>query len=445
MNNAIKLCLIILVIISSQAAHAFSELDVSKLKALNSCEECDLSGANLSGSNFDGAEFERTSFAGVNASRATFRGVEFDFASFGYADLTNSKFEIAKGSVHIFSSDLTGAKIHANGEDRLTINASNLSNAKITNVKNLFLNAEIPEVLHLVRFKKWCQRPFAKANCEYNNKVSDAQRITKMTLDETDLSGSEISGNLTDADFSNTILRNTKISPSAILCRTKFPWGVENRNCEKSQNEKRDAGYYLDLMAKDFTSKDTATAWDKIDRDGTILNQLLVATLYEPNLEKIIPMLQAAFEQRLAQARTKRTADKVRAEEAKQTARKVAKARAEKEAEELKKFKNNMNNIGSKMGRTINHISSCWAPPIGLIGAKNMKVSVLVTVDPKGQLLTAEILNKERLATDSKFRVLADEALRAVHKCSPFPVPSIGYELWKEIEVTFDANKLDGQ
>ena len=37
--------------------------------------------------------------------------------------------------------------------------------------------------------------------------------------------------NLTDADLTNTELGETKLT-DAILCRTKVPWGVENRDCK---------------------------------------------------------------------------------------------------------------------------------------------------------------------------------------------------------------------
>ena len=37
--------------------------------------------------------------------------------------------------------------------------------------------------------------------------------------------------NLTDVDLTNTELGKTKLT-SAILCRTKVAWGVENRDCK---------------------------------------------------------------------------------------------------------------------------------------------------------------------------------------------------------------------
>lgn len=437
MSNAITLSLIVLALISSQAVRAYSERDVAKLKALNSCMRCNLTGADLSDLNFDGAEFEETFFVGVNASRSTFKGASFSASAFEYTDLTNSSFESIDGSLHVYSSDLTGAKIQGGAGGLVFIDPSNLSKAKITNVETLFLEIKKPEVGHLIYFKDYCQ--IQDKECDDRKKFSVGRVITRMIMNETDFSGSEIHGNLTDADFSSAILRNTKIHSSAILCRTKFPWGVENRDCGKSENEKRDEGYYLDQLAKRFTSKDESIAWDKIEKDGTTLNQLLVAILYKPNLDKMIPMFQAAFEQRLNQARVKRAEAEEAKRKAKEAADEAALLQAKKAAEELRKYKSN---IEPSVQLIRNHISSCWTPPMSIIGAKKMTVSILVKIDPKGKLSTAEILEKGEMAWDRKFKAFADEALRAVYKCSPFPVPSIGYEFWKEITVTFDYSSM---
>jgi len=42
------------------------------------------------------------------------------------------------------------------------------------------------------------------------------------------------------------------------------------------------------------------------------------------------------------------------------------------------------------------------------------------------------------MATDASFRVMAQTALQAVWKCSPFNLPRDKYELWKSTTFRFD-------
>ena len=71
----------------SSVAIAFDETHLQKLKKLNACEECDLSGANLKridlwGANLKGADLRWTTlmeadFTGANIEGADMRGAKF--------------------------------------------------------------------------------------------------------------------------------------------------------------------------------------------------------------------------------------------------------------------------------------------------------------------------------------------------------------------------------
>ncbi len=87
----------------------------------------------------------------------------------------------------------------------------------------------------------------------------------------------------------------------------------------------------------------------------------------------------------------------------------------------------------SDIDRIRQHVSSCWSPPIGTAGANTLIVDIIVTLDRDGKVLTAEVDNKMRLATDRTYRVAADEAIRTMFKCSPLPVPLDKYEQWKKL------------
>ena len=96
----------------------------------------------------------------------------------------------------------------------------------------------------------------------------------------------------------------------------------------------------------------------------------------------------------------------------------------------------------SDIDRIRQHVSSCWSPPIGTAGANTLIVDIIVTLDRDGKVLTAEVDNKMRLATDRTYRVAADEAIRTMFKCSPLPVPLDKYEQWKSFIFGFDPKFL---
>ena len=68
---------------------AYNETDLAKFKALNACEGCDLSGANLQGTGNDVLEFRR--FSGANL-----RGANLSIADLQRANLKNTKLDGAK-------------------------------------------------------------------------------------------------------------------------------------------------------------------------------------------------------------------------------------------------------------------------------------------------------------------------------------------------------------
>ena len=96
----------------------------------------------------------------------------------------------------------------------------------------------------------------------------------------------------------------------------------------------------------------------------------------------------------------------------------------------------------SDIDRIRQHVSSCWSPPIGTAGANTLIVDIIVTLDRDGKVLTAEVDNKMRLATDRTYRVAADEAIRTMFSCSPLPVPLDKYEQWKSFIFGFDPKFL---
>ena len=73
------------------------------------------------------------------------------------------------------------------------------------------------------------------ANCDLSGASLSGANLMKATLSGADLKGANLSGAiLSAADLSGANLRNVRLE-EAILCRTKVSWGVESRNCPKSE------------------------------------------------------------------------------------------------------------------------------------------------------------------------------------------------------------------
>lgn len=91
-------------------------------------------------------------------------------------------------------------------------------------------------------------------------------------------------------------------------------------------------------------------------------------------------------------------------------------------------------------------IEPCWNPPIGAVEAGDLIVRLLVRVDRAGYVREAQILGAGRMALNPFFEAAADSARRAVlnDRCRPLSLPLDRYELWKELELTFNPSDMLG-
>ena len=90
------------------------------------------------------------------------------------------------------------------------------------------------------------------------------------------------------------------------------------------------------------------------------------------------------------------------------------------------------------IARIQEHVSKCWAPPIGAAGNDTLKVDIFVAVDEQGNVKRAETFDKMRFNLDSYFKASAVAARRAIIECSPLPIPAEKYEQLKEFTFSFD-------
>jgi len=86
-----------------------------------------------------------------------------------------------------------------------------------------------------------------------------------------------------------------------------------------------------------------------------------------------------------------------------------------------------------------NQIYSCLNLNAGVSNLKEIKPEIFIEVNPNRTLKSAKVVNKEWLS-DPSFRTAAEAAMRAVNNpdCSPLLLPEDKYDLWREINFTFD-------
>ena len=84
-------------------------------------------------------------------------------------------------------------------------------------------------------------------------------------------------------------------------------------------------------------------------------------------------------------------------------------------------------------------LHSCLNLNIGVANLKDIKPVIFIEVNPDRTVKSAKVVNQERL-NDPSFRTAAEAAMRAVNNpdCSPLLLPEDKYDLWKEINFTFD-------
>ena len=116
--------------------------------------------------------------------------------------------------------------------------------------------------------------------------------------------------------------------------------------------------------------------------------------------------------------------------------------KVEKSSADTSEPKNSTKFTMADIDKIRNHVATCWSPPIGTAGVNNLIVDIVVTLDRDGRVLTAEVDNKIRLVSDRTYRVAADEAIRTVFKCSPFPEPENGFEEQTNFIFSFDPRFL---
>jgi len=121
------------------------ETNILKLSRLNSCESCNLQGANLSGTDFSGANLGRANlsgadFSGANLSKADLSKANLRKADLSEADLNGANLRKADLSeadlngANLRKADLSGGYLYGANLNGSNLNGANLSEANLNGV-----------------------------------------------------------------------------------------------------------------------------------------------------------------------------------------------------------------------------------------------------------------------------------------------------------------------
>ena len=89
-------------------------------------------------------------------------------------------------------------------------------------------------------------------------------------------------------------------------------------------------------------------------------------------------------------------------------------------------------------------LASCWRLEPGARDASNLIVEIRVALNPDGAVRSADIVDSLRMVSDTYFRSAAENARRAVYRCSPFDLPPRKYEVWQVMTLKFDPRRMFG-
>jgi hypothetical protein len=87
-------------------------------------------------------------------------------------------------------------------------------------------------------------------------------------------------------------------------------------------------------------------------------------------------------------------------------------------------------------------VAQCWNPPVGAVGAEDLKVRVRFNLSQDGQVSgQPEVMNS---SGNPAFGAASSSAVRAIMRCQPYNLPISKYEAWQEVIINFDPREMLG-
>ncbi len=85
-------------------------------------------------------------------------------------------------------------------------------------------------------------------------------------------------------------------------------------------------------------------------------------------------------------------------------------------------------------------IQACWNPPPGALDSRDLIVQVRLQLNRDGTISAdPQVMNR---GSHPQFQVAAEAARRAIRRCAPYKMPVAKYEIWQDVEVTFDPRDM---
>ncbi|MCH9012888.1 MAG: cell envelope integrity protein TolA [Proteobacteria bacterium] len=99
----------------------------------------------------------------------------------------------------------------------------------------------------------------------------------------------------------------------------------------------------------------------------------------------------------------------------------------------------------NEMARAIqDQLRNCWRIDPGARGAEDIVVEIKVLLNQDGSVQRVEIVDVVRMVQDGFFRSAAENAKRAISRCSPFRLPLRKYDIWRQLTLRFDPRQMFG-
>lgn len=87
-------------------------------------------------------------------------------------------------------------------------------------------------------------------------------------------------------------------------------------------------------------------------------------------------------------------------------------------------------------------VMQCWSPPVGATADGSLAVKVTFTLNADGTLSSSPTVTNS--SSNPAFRAAAGAATRAVVRCAPLKLRMEDYDIWREVNITFDPKEMMG-
>jgi len=87
-------------------------------------------------------------------------------------------------------------------------------------------------------------------------------------------------------------------------------------------------------------------------------------------------------------------------------------------------------------------LTECWSIPEGIVYKENFSIKINLLLSSKGEIVVANVADSSSYQNNPLFRSAADNAMRAVYKCSPLiGLPAEHHHIWREVTLDFILNR----